>query len=103
MLHMVVNTHNPESCAYRGEEEDRLLTEPLKQFGSGNPDLGISLTGTWVNRASHEIFMLVDAPNGHVIEQALIATGVLGRTHSRILPVVDTQKLIEEEEAQRQG
>lgn len=98
MLHMVVNTHNAESCAYRGEAEDKALTEPLKQFGGGNPDLGITMIGTWVNRASHEIFMLVDAPNAHVIELALIATGVLGRTHSRILPVVDTQTLIEEEE-----
>jgi hypothetical protein len=102
MLHMVVNTHNAESCAYRGEAEDQALTQPLKQFGAGNPDLELTLVGTWVNRASHEIFMLVDAPNGHVIEQALIETGVLGRTHSRILPVVDTQKLIEEEERRQQ-
>ena len=32
--------------------------------------------------------MLVDAPNAHAIEEALLAAGLVGRTHSRVLPVV---------------
>ena len=32
--------------------------------------------------------MLVDAPSAHVIETAMLDAGFVGRTHTRILPVV---------------
>ena len=88
MLHMIVSTHNPESCAFRGKEEEDLLNHAGDEFEGSLPDRGLALKGSWVNRAAHEIFMLVDAPNAHAIEEALLAAGLVGRTHSRVLPVV---------------
>ena len=88
MLHMIVSTHNPESCAFRGKEEEELLNHAKDAFEESLPDRGLSLKGSWVNRAAHEIFILVDAPNAHAIEEALLAAGLVGRTHSRVLPVV---------------
>lgn len=90
MLHMVVNTHTPEDCAFRGDEQEKLLTEAFERFAE-TPSGEISVTGSWVNRASHEVFALVDAPNAHEIERSLLAAGLIGRTHSRILPVVQTE------------
>ncbi|HEX2090191.1 MAG TPA: DUF3303 family protein [Actinomycetota bacterium] len=92
MLHMIVNTHNPESCAFRGEEEDRLLTAGIDQFRKSSPDNGVTFQGWWINRAAHEFFILVDAASSHVIEEALLKTGLVGRTHSRILPVVSVDE-----------
>jgi hypothetical protein len=54
---------------------------------------GIAIQGTWVNRLSHEVFILADAPNSHVIEEALLEAGLVGRTHSRVLSVVPTQEV----------
>ncbi|CAN5520399.1 hypothetical protein BH20ACT21_BH20ACT21_24260 [soil metagenome] len=88
MLHMIVSTHNPESCAFRGKEEEEHLNQAGEVFEESAPGRGLALKGSWVNRAAHEIFMLVDAPNAHVIEEALLAAGLVGRTHSRVLPVV---------------
>ncbi|HEX8099972.1 MAG TPA: hypothetical protein VF660_07200 [Actinomycetota bacterium] len=100
MLHMVVNTHNPESCAFRGEEEERLLRGPIDQMRDSAGQNGLTFTGWWVNRASHEIFMLIDAPSAHVIEEALLSAGMIGRTHSRILPVIPVD-LAEDQAARR--
>jgi hypothetical protein len=97
MLHMVVNTHNAESCAFRGKEEEDLLVGAFDDLQSSAPDGGLSIRASWVNRAAHEIFILIDAPNGHVIEEALLKAGVVGRTHSRILPVVDVADAMEAE------
>jgi hypothetical protein len=89
VLHMIVNTHNAESCAFRGKEEEDLLVGSFDQLKASASESGLTLESWWVNRASHEIFVLVDAPNAHVIEEALLRAGLVGRTHSRILPVVD--------------
>lgn len=86
MLHMIVNTHNPESCAFRGDEEGEILRGAFDRFGS--TEGGLQVKDSWVNRAAHEIFVLVDAPNAHVIEEALLDAGMVGRTHTRILPVI---------------
>lgn len=88
MLHMIVNTHNPESCAFRGEEEDRLLSGAFDRFEEETPEGVTKLRGSWISRSAHEFFLLVDAPNAHVIEEALVASGLLGRTHTRVLPVL---------------
>ncbi|MEX0754898.1 MAG: hypothetical protein WD556_07235 [Actinomycetota bacterium] len=89
MLHMIVTTHTPEDCAFRGEEEEKLLVGGYDRFTDA-PGTDISVVGAWVNRASHESFTLVDAPNAHDIERSLLDAGLVGRTHSRILSVVET-------------
>lgn len=99
MLHMIASTHNPESCAFRGKEEEELLNHAGDEFEESLPGRGCTLKGSWVNRAAHEIFTLVDAPNAHVIEEALVAAGLVGRTHSRVLPVVALEDAMKTEGA----
>jgi uncharacterized protein with GYD domain len=98
MLHMIVNTQSPESCAFRGKEEEELLVGSLDRLKESASENGLAFHGWWVNRASHELFMLIDAPNGHVIEAAFLAAGVVGRTHTRILPVVAVDDAMETED-----
>ena len=94
MLHMIVNTHNPESCAFRSQSDGAAISEPFDRFAETVASAhGITLQGTWVNRLSHEIFILADAPNAHAIEEALLEAGLVGRTHSRVLSVVPTQEV----------
>jgi hypothetical protein len=97
MLHMVVNTHLPEDCAFRGAEQEEILVGAFEAFEKLAPDRQISLRGSWVNRSNHESFALMDAPNAHVIEVALLEAGLIGRSNSRILPVVSTDDAIPQE------
>jgi uncharacterized protein with GYD domain len=93
MLHMLVSTHNPESCAFRGEAEHELLTGGFDTFKEKATERGCEVRGWWVNPPSHEIFVLVEAPGAHVIDEALIEAGLVGRTHSKVLAVVPLEEL----------
>ena len=94
MLHMIVNTHNPESCAFRSPADGAALSEPfdrlMDKVAEGH---GITIQGSWVNRSSHEIFILAESPDSHAIDEALLEAGLVGRTHSRVLSVVPTQEV----------
>ncbi len=85
---MIVNTHNPESCAFRGEEERQAFLDALDQFQARVRDHAVTIQGAWVSRVAHEIFILVDAPNAHAVEEVLLGAGMIGRTHSRVQPLV---------------
>jgi len=91
MLHMVVNTHEPTDCAFRGEQEDAILRGAFDALEGASTDDKVELRGAWVNRAAHEIFILADAPDAHSIERALLTAGLVGRTHSRIVPIVEAE------------
>jgi hypothetical protein len=93
MLHMVVNTHDAMNCAFRGEEEDRLLSDALDRFTEEAPDAVMHVKGAWINRGAHEFFILVDSPNAHVIEDSLVASGLLGRTHTRVMTVLPADEV----------
>ena len=92
MLHMIVNTHQPVDCAFRGEQEDALLRGAVDALEGTSVDEKVELRGAWVNRAAHEVFMLADAPDAHSIERAFLKAGLVGRTHSRILPIVEAEE-----------
>lgn len=96
MLHMVVNTHNAESCAFRGKEEDEILSGAIDRVGELADEFGVTAKASWVNRASHEIFFLIDAPSAHAIEELFVKAGLIGRTHTRILPVIATEDAVAE-------
>ena len=87
MKHMVINTHNAESCAFRSEEDGAILGGAIDAFGAAAAGLGFTIDGSWINRSSHTSFILVDAPNAHVIDEALLRAGLVGRTHTEIYPI----------------
>ena len=97
MLHMVVSTHTAQDCAFRGKEQEDVLVGAFEAFEKGAPDREVSLRGSWINRSAHEAFVLMDAPNAHVIEVALLESGLLARNTTRILPVVSSDDAIPEE------
>src|SRR6266487_3019807 len=88
MKHMVINTHNAESCAFRSEEDGKALGAALDAFGKSEAEFGLSVDEFWVNRSAHAFFILVDAPNAHVIDEALLKAGLVGRTHTEVFPVL---------------
>lgn len=97
MLHMIVSTHNPESCGFRGEQEDEILRDAIEGFRGSGSGKEIAIQGWWINRAVHEFFILADAPNAHVLEDAVVESGMVGRTHTRILPVNEVQAVLDAE------
>jgi uncharacterized protein DUF3303 len=93
MKHMVVNTHNAESCGFRGEEEGKAIGGAIEAFGKSEAEFGLTVDGFWINRSAHSFFMLVDAPNAHVIDEALLKAGLVARTHTEIYPVLTSEEV----------
>ena len=101
MKHMVINTHNAESCAFRSEEDGKILGGAIEAFGKSGAEFGVRVDGFWINRSAHAFFILVESPNAHVIDEALLKAGVVGRTHTEIFPVLTMEEV--RDAAQRQA
>ena len=93
MKHMVVNTHNAESCAFRSEEEGNVMTGALDALGKAVADQGATIDGFWINRSAHTFFLLIDAPSAHAIDEAILKSGMIGRTHTEVFPVLDADEV----------
>ena len=88
MLYMIVQTHNAESCAFRSESDGTAMERSFDRLDEVAARYEVRVEGAWINRPAHEFFLLVEAANGHVIDDMLVETGFVGRTHSRVLSVV---------------
>lgn len=101
MLHMVVNSHNAESCAFRSEADEAALAPGFVQLGNVAQERGATVQGSWVNPASHTAFFLIDAPNAHLVDEVVRESGLIGRTHTQVFAVQETQALFDTETSDR--
>ncbi len=69
MLHMMVATHGPDTCAAVVPKAQEMAKAGFQQIDEAAKKLGITIQGTWTNMPAHIVYILVDAPNAHVINQ----------------------------------
>ncbi len=69
MLHMVVASHGPDTCAAVVPAVTEIAKNGFQQMGEAAKKLGITVQGTWANMPAHTMYILVDAPNAHVVSQ----------------------------------
>jgi hypothetical protein len=95
MFHMVVNTHTSDTCAFRSEENEKVLRPAIQALGKAATAKGGKLTGWWINTTSHTFFFLIDAPDAHAVNGMLEESGLVGLTHSVIYPVEQAEAVLE--------
>jgi hypothetical protein len=93
MKHIVVNTHNPESCAFRSDEDAAVVGAALDGFADAAAAEGVEVEAFWIDRAAHTFFIVVEAPNAHAVDAAVVRAGLVGRTHSDIHPVLSAEEV----------
>ena len=101
MKHMVVNTHNAESCGFRSEEDGTAIGGAFESLGKSAAEFGVTVDHFWINRSAHAFFIVMDAPNAHAIDETLLKAGFVGRTHTEMFPVLTMEEV--REAAQRQS
>ena len=69
MLHMVVATHGPDTCAAHVPEVAEIARAGFGKIGEASKKLGITIQGAWSDMPGHVMYFLMDAPNAHVINQ----------------------------------
>ena len=71
MLHVVVLTHGPDTCAAAHEEYGKMARESMNLRDEMSKKHGVTLQGAWVDAPAHTIYLLADAPNAHVVNSLM--------------------------------
>ncbi len=69
MLHMMVATHGPDTCAAVIPDVAEIARAGFGQMGEVSKRLGITVQGAWSNMPGHVLYFLVEAPNAHAVNQ----------------------------------
>lgn len=72
MLHMAVVTHGPDTCPINNPEAMAAVMATLGRMGEAAGKLGVTVQGSWTNMPAHALWFVLDAPNGHVVDQLMI-------------------------------
>lgn len=94
MLHVVVNTHPEESCAFRSAERRAGLIAGLEGLDAAAKANGASVVGAWAAMAEHTIFIVVEAPHAHAVDYMVRDAGLVGSTTTRTYPVSAVDDLL---------
>lgn len=71
MLHMVLLTHGPDTCAGAHNEYGELARDAMARMEEVSNKLQCFVKGAWVDPPAHTFYILADAPNAHVVNQAM--------------------------------
>ncbi len=92
MLHMVVATHGPDTCAAVVPEAAEMAKAGFQQIDEAAKKLGVTVQGTWTNMPAHILYILVDAPNAHVVSQLFRDIHLMDWNTVVVNPVITLQE-----------
>ena len=72
MLHMVVITHGPDTCAAVHPESGQMARNAMDKMDEMSRKHQVTLQGRWVDPPGHVFYMLADAPNAHAISNLMM-------------------------------
>lgn len=73
MLHMVVLTHGPETCAAADEKYGKMGRDGMSRREEAANRLGATIEGMWIDGPAHQAYFLIDAPDGHTVGRLMVA------------------------------
>ena len=71
MLHMAVLAHGPDTCAAADTKYGEMARDAVTRMEEVSNKLQCFVKGAWVDAPAHTIYILADAPNAHVVNQAM--------------------------------
>jgi hypothetical protein len=86
MLHMVIVRHTAESCP--GREGNEAVHPCLQSMGELLDERGVRTLGRWADPPAHVNYLVLDAPDAHVIQAVLMESGLFAHTTAEIRPVL---------------
>ena len=86
MLHMVIVRHTAESCP--GRDPEGPVHPCLRSLDTLMGERGIEVRGRWADPPAHVNYLLLDAPNAHVIQQLMMESGLFAHTTSETRAVL---------------
>ncbi|PKB80190.1 MAG: hypothetical protein BZY88_09430 [SAR202 cluster bacterium Io17-Chloro-G9] len=95
MLYLTSLNHTPDQCpGVDTEIRDRVLqmastmTEVLQSHGC-------TFQGGWVSKSAHVTFIVIDAPNAHALDDAMVDLGLAVWNTTTIYPVITLDEAVQ--------
>lgn len=92
MIHMLVATHGPETCAAVVPEIMEKTLSNWKQSEEVSKKLGVTIQGSWVNMPGHITFIICDAPNAHAVNEMASQLKLMDWNTVVVHPVITLQE-----------
>jgi hypothetical protein len=92
MLYMAVATHSPEICPVHNKATRDKMMVDYRRMEEVGKKLNITNQGSWTFMPGHIMYLLMDAPNAHVVGQAMMELGIMNWNTVVINPVVDMKE-----------
>ncbi len=95
MLYMVELNHTPQQCpGVATEIRDRALrmSETMDQVMQSH---GCTFQAGWVSKSAHVTFIVIDAPNAHAVDDAMVDLGLAVWNTATTYPVITIQEATE--------
>jgi muconolactone delta-isomerase len=71
MLHMVVMTHGPDTCAAAHPAQGEMARNARAKMDETSKKHQVTVHGAWVDPPGHVFYILADAPNAHAINNVM--------------------------------
>lgn len=94
MLHMVLAVHGPETCAAAVPEVRDVAMEGFRDMDEAAKNLGITVQGGWANMPAHVLYVVVDAPNAHVVNQLARESRLMEWNTVTVTPVIPLEEAL---------
>ena len=94
MLHMVVLTHGPDTCAAAHPEPGEMARTGFGQMDAEAKKLDVSVQGAWVDAPGHVFYLLADAPNAHALRDLMVELRLFHWNTIQIHPITTVDEAL---------
>ncbi len=94
MLHMVVLTHGPDTCAAAHAESGKMMRDAMNNMDEVSKKHGVTVQGAWIDPPGHIFYIVADAPNAHVINDLVTELKLFHWNTIVIHPVITLEEAL---------
>jgi hypothetical protein len=92
MLHMIVLSHGPETCAAVHPHLGEMGRTAFDNLPDTGRKFGIDIKGSWVDPPGHVFYVLADAPNAHDVNRLMAEEKLFHWNTVDIHPIITTEE-----------
>ncbi len=95
MLYFVSLDHSPEKCPGVALDIRDRVVRMWDSMDQVLQSRGCSYQGGWVSKSAHLSVLVIDAPNAHAVDDAMVDLGLAVWNSATIYPVITLQEAVE--------
>lgn len=95
MLYLVALHHSPEKCPGVSNEVRNRVLRMSANMEEVLQAHGCSFQAGWVSKSAHKTFTVIDAPDAHALDDAIVDLGLAVWNTTTIYPVITLEEAVE--------